>query len=143
MNMTNLNELFKEVPIKTLGDVDKLLILADQTLQEGRRSAAVISIAHMRILSAGLSLTFRYLEGRYRFLHSDTYLLAPSSDQLPDHLKSFSVPSSKPAAYWIWICVNGEREAVQAMQRYQISDSEENLTRLETTGFLRQVGPPP
>lgn len=131
------NVNFDDHPVAALSDVDKLLIKADETLHEGRRSAMVIGIAITHIVRHGPSmLSLRYLEGRYRALASQTYLLAAPKRIAPPNAEPRSIRTGKLTNYHLWICVNGAREAENMMMQFNISDAEDNLNRLGETGML-------
>lgn len=128
--------------VATLNDVDKLLLTADRTLLNGRRSAAIIGKAHIDILMAHPHMTFSYLETRYRYFSSNTCLLSAPLNTLPTNATARHPFSKKPAEYYVWIGVNGRLEVKRKMRRFfKDYDEEENLKRLATAGmiFLNEV----
>jgi hypothetical protein len=128
-----------EYPLATLADVDKLLITADV---EGRR---VIGLAINHIVRNGPSqISLRYLEGRYRALSSQTYLLGAPRNMAPPNTEARSIRTGKRTNYYLRICVNGVREADQMMMQFNITDAEDNLARLTDTGILimKRAHPP-
>jgi hypothetical protein len=134
--MQNASMKIDFAPVKTLNDVDKLLIAADGLLMDGRRSAVIIGQAHMHILKSMPTLSFTYFERRYRAFTSNTYLLAPAIKYLDERCEARHWKTNRLTKYFIWICVNGEKEARQTMHKFNIEDAESNLIRLEKTGFV-------
>ncbi len=126
---------FDDYPVAHLTDIDKLLVAADTTLYRGRRSALVISAALYRILR-DTRLKLSFLEGRYRFLQSQTYLLAAPKHLAPANTEPRFVTGGR-AKYWLRICVNGFDEADLTMMKCDLVDTAMNLARLNDTGFLR------
>ncbi len=122
-------------PIKTLTDVDRLLIQADGMLLNGRRAAGLIGQAIVHILNEMPHLTIVYLESRYRALASDTFLIAAP---IPVGMRAVGI-DRQPKIYHMWIEVNGVREAERVMQQYSIEDADENRQRLAKCGLLVAV----
>jgi hypothetical protein len=78
----------------------------------------------------------RYIETRYRALASSTYLIGASNHMAPSHLSIITMDAPPvPAPYFLWVVVNGEQEATAMLDDMGISD-EDNLDRLDHTGFL-------
>lgn len=136
--------MFQFKTVKTLNDIDRTLILADniriQDPLNVQSNLAAITEAHFRILCDMQHITYAYIETRYRALASNTFLLASPISDLPDHLTAIDIRTKKPTKYCIWIGLNGLVERNQFMRRLAI-DYETNLERLKETGILaRRVG---
>jgi hypothetical protein len=124
-----------EMPISSLNDVDKLLIAADYTLIDGRCNAGLIGQAIFRISKSLSGISLPYLESRFRFFVSNTYLIAAPLVDVPKGLVALSLTSTEHTKYFLWVCVNGKGEASRTLKRYHTT-SEENAERLAETGFL-------
>lgn len=125
---------FDHMPVTTGNEVDRLLILADMTLLDKRRSAAVIGLAIMRIIRLNPQFGLRYLEVRYRALDSATYLIAIPKHLAPSYISVLSV-DGKEMPYFLWTGMNGRREADAKLVGLKTTYAE-NLERLSETGFL-------
>lgn len=123
-------------PLNNLNDIDKLLIIADNTLYDGHRSAAIIGQAHVQIMRAHKHISFTYLERRYRFLGSQTYLLAAPAVKLPPGITARHLHTKKRTKYYVWIGVNGPIEANASMKGFGLLDQADNLEKLDQAGFL-------
>jgi hypothetical protein len=123
---------FRQRPVESGTDVDRLLIEADGILLDNRRSAIVISLAITRIISQR-RYGLRYLERRYRALDSATFLIAvPAAEH-----KVMAIDLT-PMPYFLWIGVNGRREAEAKLAELKLSYAQ-NLDRLDRTGFLAMM----
>lgn len=127
---------FSQWPVENGNDVDRLLITADNMLVNNRRSTMVISVAIMRIVGQR-RYGLRYLEHRYRTLQSATFLIAIPQRTAPAGLRVLSIEQAE-MPYFLWINLNGQREADAKFTELRIS-YEENLARLDQTGFLMVV----
>lgn len=123
---------FDHMPVASGTDVDRLLVLADGTLINDRRSAISISIAAMRVIKDG-RFGLRYLETHFRALDSRTFLIGLPKKYSPEFEVTFI--DNKPAPYSLWVGVNGRFEADRALAEIGFS-YEENLDHLDQTGFL-------
>lgn len=123
---------FDEVPLQTANDVDKLLIIADAIRYNERRSMVPISSAILRIIDV-TPYGLRYLEGRYRALQSDTFLIGMPGKDAPANVEIRLKNRKMP--YWIWVGINGRPEANAQLSRLGITYAE-NLDRLGKTGFM-------
>lgn len=85
---------FDHMPVASGTDVDRLLVLADGTLINDRRSAISISIAAMRVIKDG-RFGLRYLETRFRALDSRTFLIGLPKKYSPEFEVTFI--DNKPA----------------------------------------------
>lgn len=135
MTITPINQpilTFDHIPIQSANDVDKLLIMADAILHNERRSMVPISTAIIYIVDR-TPYGLRYLEGRYRALSSDTFLVGMPSKEAPKNVEIRF--KKKKVPYWLWVGVNGRREADSQLSRLGFT-YEENLRHLDKTGFM-------
>jgi hypothetical protein len=133
---TELRQLkISAMPLKSLVDIDRLLIVVDYYEKKSQAHVALVGSTIARIMRQCTYVTLPYLEKRYRFFSSDTYLVAVPASTAPKNMVPKLIQSRELAKYFVWICINGREEVENILGRFDL-DYETNDERLSEAGFL-------
>lgn len=118
--------------------IDELLLEADKA-----KNFQVMTNTLVSLLESADWLNLQELELRLRELKASAYLIAIPVNLIPNGLttafyfhEDFLQESIKIPPYFLWVAVNGQKEAGDMMREAKISDYADNINRLRITGFL-------
>jgi hypothetical protein len=127
--------IIKAMPLKSLLDIDRLLIAVDYCEQKSQTHTALVGSTVARIMRKCSHVTLPYLESRYRYFTSDTYLIAVPATSAPKNMVPKLIQTRQVAKYFLWICINGRPEAEETLSRFDLY-YDSNAQRLGEAGFL-------